>query len=226
MSVPVIWLNILESNKKLLFLKINSIDSRINLVNNLVNKENVRSKLYKEVRIDSDKKVYKHLLLLVEKYCQIEHKKSNWTSKETKYLTDFKWQSCNICCTPKIYKCKSIQEAIVLANDNYIKSYQPDDLKGRSIISGPESPTQRLSCIIETLLKPIVSHLITYIKDDWEFIKSLPIFLTFDSDMYSCDIEILQYCYLEYNFNTYRTWSRGNRILDYEETRSYFTTFY
>ena len=30
MSVPKIWLNILESNEKLLFFKINSIDSRIN----------------------------------------------------------------------------------------------------------------------------------------------------------------------------------------------------
>ena len=92
---------------------------------------------------------------------------------------------------PKIHKCKSIQEAIVLANDDYIEIYQPDDLKGRPIISGPESPTQRLSCIIETLLKPIVPHLITYIKDDWEFIQFLPRSLTFDSDMYSCDIESL-----------------------------------
>ena len=41
------------------------------------------------------------------------------------------------------------------------------------------------------LLKPIVPHLITYIKGDWEFIKFLPRSLTFDSDMYSCDIESL-----------------------------------
>ena len=87
--------------------------------------------------------------MLVEKY------KSNLTSKEIKYLTDFKWQSSNIYCTPKIHKCKSIQEAIVLANDDYIEIYQPDDLKGRPIISGPEIPTQRLSCITETLLKPL-----------------------------------------------------------------------
>ena len=67
---------------------------------------------------------------------------------------------------PKIYKCKSIQEVIVLANDDYIEIYQPDDLKERQIISGPESPTQRLICIVELLLKPIVPHLITYIKND------------------------------------------------------------
>ena len=91
----------------------------------------------------------------------------------------------------KIHKCKSIQEDTVLANDDYIKIYQPGDLKGRPIISGPESPTQRLSCITETSLKPIVPHLITYIKDDWEFIKFLPRSLIFDSNMYSCDIESL-----------------------------------
>ena len=145
----------------------------------LVNKEHLHSKVYKEVPLDSDKP------LLVEKY------KSNLTSKEIKYLTDFKWQSSNIYCTPKIHKCKSIQEAIVLANDDYIEIYQPDDLRGRPIISGPESPTQCLSCIIETLLKPIVPLLITYRKDDWEFIQFLPRSLTFDSNMYFCDIESL-----------------------------------
>ena len=60
-----------------------------------------------------------------------------------------------------------------------------------TIISGLESPTQRFSCIIELLLKPIAPHLITHIKDDWEFIKCLRRSLTFDSDMYSCDIESL-----------------------------------
>ena len=50
-----------------------------------------------------------------------------------------------IYCTPKIHKFKSIQEAIVLVNDNYIEIYQPDDLKGRPITWLPESPTQRHS---------------------------------------------------------------------------------
>ena len=75
----------------------------------------------------------------------------------------FNWyKSSNIYCTPKIHKSKSIQEAIVLANDYYIEIYQPDDLKGRPVISRSESPTQCLNCIIETLLKSIIPHLITY----------------------------------------------------------------
>ena len=48
-----------------------------------------------------------------------------------------------------------------------------------------------LSCIIETLLKPVFAHSITYIRDDWELIEFLPRSLTFDNDMYSCDIENL-----------------------------------
>ena len=51
----------------------------------LFSKEHLYSKVYNEVPLDSDKKNYKQLFLLVEKF------KSNLTSKETKYLTDFKW---------------------------------------------------------------------------------------------------------------------------------------
>ena len=50
----------------------------------LLNKEHLHSKVYKEVLLDLDKTVYKQLLLLVEKY------KSNFTSNEIKYLTEFK----------------------------------------------------------------------------------------------------------------------------------------
>ena len=35
-----------------------------------------------------------------------------------------------------------------------------------SIISGPESPNRRLSCLIEYLLKQIVPCLTTYVKVD------------------------------------------------------------
>ena len=38
----------------------------------------------------------------------------------------------------------------------------PDNLKGRLISGDPESPTQRLSNLIEILLKPLVPTLKTY----------------------------------------------------------------
>ena len=74
--------------------------------------------------------------------------------------------------------------SIALSTDDYIEVFEPEDLKARPIISGPESPTQRLSCLIENLLKPVVSCLITYVKDDWDS-------LNFDSVHYSCGIESL-----------------------------------
>ena len=43
------------------------------------------------------------------------------------------------------------------------------DPKARSIMSGPESPTEPLSRLVENLLKPIVPCLTTYVKDDWDF---------------------------------------------------------
>ena len=84
---------------------------------------------------------------------------------------------------------QSNQKAIALSADDYVEVFQPEDLKARPIISGPEIPTQRLSCLIENLLKPIVSCLTTYLKDDWDFLRALPSSSNFDSVLYSCDIE-------------------------------------
>ena len=86
---------------------------------------------------------------LVEKY------RSSLTKKDVDCLTNFKWQSSNTYCTLKVHKCKSIQEVITLSTDDNIEVFQSEDLKQRPIISGPESSTQRLSCLIENLLKPV-----------------------------------------------------------------------
>ena len=121
----------------------------------------------------------------------VKKDRSNLTKKEVDYLTNFKWQSSNNYCTPKVHKCKRIQEAIAFSPDDYIEVFQPEDLKTRPIISGPESPTKRLSCLIENLLKPIVPGLTTYVKYDWDFLRFLSRSLIFDSVLHSCDIERL-----------------------------------
>ena len=48
----------------------------------------------------------------------------------------------------------------------------------RPISGGPESPTQRLSNLIEILLKSLVPTLATYTKDDWGFLWKLPTKIT------------------------------------------------
>ena len=50
----------------------------------------------------------------------------------------------------------------------------PEDLKGRPIVGGPNSPTNGISGFLEKILTPIVSCLKAYIKDDWGFIRKLP----------------------------------------------------
>ena len=102
------------------------------------------------------------------------------------------WKTLELYCTIKTHKCKSIQEAI-LQNDseNNINVLKPNNLKGRPIVAGPDSPLQALSCLIEKKLKPIVLCLATYIKDDWHFIKQVLRTLNYEGTLYACDTESL-----------------------------------
>ena len=105
----------------------------------------LNSNVYQEP-LDSDKKGFQKLKSLLEKY------RSNLTKREVDYLINFKRQSSNIYCTTKVHKFKTIRDAIALLIDDYIEVFQPEDLKARPIISGPESTTQLLSCLRENLL--------------------------------------------------------------------------
>ena len=64
----------------------------------------------------------------------------------------------------------------------------PDNLKGRPIVAGPASPTQRLSEFLDTLLKPIVPTLSTYVKDDWDFIRKIPREFHTSTSLFSYDV--------------------------------------
>ena len=64
----------------------------------------------------------------------------------------------------------------------------PEDLKGRSIAGGPNSPIQGVSDPLDKLLTPIVSYLKTYIKDDWDFHRKLPSHVDYPCVLASCDV--------------------------------------
>ena len=72
-------------------------------------------------------------------------------------------------------------------NSEYIQHHCPEDSKGGPIYGGPESPTQRLSNLIEILLKTLVPTLKTSIKDGWDFLRKFPTKISFHSIMHSCD---------------------------------------
>ena len=64
----------------------------------------------------------------------------------------------------------------------------PEDLKGRPIIAGPCSPTSRLSELLENILSPLVKHLQSFIKDDWDFLRKHPREFNLQCNLYSFDI--------------------------------------
>ena len=149
-------------------------------------KEHLLSNVYKEVSTDSDKKVFKNLKKHTKKYESILRK------KEIDCLINFKFTSSQFYCLPKVHKSEIIKNVINTEDSEYIKVHYPDDLKERPISGGPESPTQRLTNLIEILLKPLVPTLETYVKADYlQRLRKLPTKIPFDSTMYSCDISSL-----------------------------------
>ena len=148
----------------------------------LVLNDHLQSDTYKEVDANSDEKVMKDLKELIRK-----HEKC-LTEKEKKYITDFDWKSSNLYVQPKIHKSKEIIDAMKCSNSLYIHLKTPEDLKGRAIVGGPQSPTQHLSELLEKLLSPLVPHLKSYVKDDWHFLRKFPRQLDPNCKLYSCDV--------------------------------------
>ena len=67
----------------------------------------------------------------------------------------------------------------------------PSDLKGRPINGDVKSVTQGLSKLIEKVLKPLVSQLKTFIKDEFDFIRKIPQKVRNDVYPISCDVTSL-----------------------------------
>ena len=146
-------------------------------------KEHLLSNVYKEVSIDSDKKVFKNLKERAKKI-QIYI-----NEKEIDHLINFKFTSSQFHCIPKVIdKIPDNENAINTEGSEHIQVHCPDNLKGRPISGGPEIPTRQLSNLNEILLKPLISTLKTYIKNDCDFLRKLPTKMPFDSTMYSYDI--------------------------------------
>ena len=149
----------------------------------LVMQDHLNGNDYKETAINQDELVMKNIKTFVKKYKDI------LTSKEQDFITNFAWKSSNFYVLPKIHKSKEIINTITKSNDEYIEMSPPHNLKGRPIVAGPVSPTQRLSEFLDTLLKPFVSTLSTYVKDDWDFLRKLPYEpLEKESRLYSYDV--------------------------------------
>ena len=151
----------------------------------LVLEGHLNSNAYEKIPIGEDKVVVQNLRKLVNRH------KDSLTDKEQQFITDFEWKTSNFYVLPKIHKSKEIIGKISSSNQEFVEMSPPTDLKGRPIVAGPVSPTQRLSEFIDTLIKPIVSHLNTYIKDDWDFLRKIPYEFSNTVSLYSYDITSL-----------------------------------
>ena len=151
----------------------------------LVLQGHLESDTYEKVSNNEDNNVMKNLKKLVQKH------QNALTKKEQDFLTDFQWKTSNMYVLPKIHKSKIILDKIASSNQDFIQMSPPDDLKGRPIIAGPISPTQRLSEFLDVILQPIVTTLKTYIKDDWDFLSKLPRESDSPCSLYSYDVTSL-----------------------------------
>ena len=148
----------------------------------MVLKDHLNTSTYKIVSRFSDNRVMRKLQELTKKHSKCLHE------SEIKYINNKHWRSSNIYVTPKVHKCKEIIDIATSSNEEYIHVPCPRNLKGRPIIAGPESPTQRLSELIEKILSPLVPLLRSFVKDDWDFINRLPRTTDFECELYSIDI--------------------------------------
>ena len=72
---------------------------------------------------------------------------------------------------PKIHKFKVIEATIHSQNTEVVVVREPPDLKFRPTVGRPNCPTRRLSYILDTLLKPYLKHIKSYIQDSTDFLN-------------------------------------------------------
>ena len=118
----------------------------------------------------------------------VEKYKDMLTESEGKYLTDFEWRTSNLYGLPKVHKSKMIKEK---ATATVINVTQPTDLKFRPIVGGPNCPTNRLSNLVDILLKPFVSKVNSHIADTKDFLRNLPDNIDEECELVTFDITSL-----------------------------------
>ena len=96
---------------------------------------------------------------------------NSFLKQEIDYLTNFQQESCNFYGLPKIHKSKIITKAIEEQGSEYISCFQPKDLKRRPIVAGHICLTKRLSNFVDIFVKPLLSKIKSYGKDDFDFLK-------------------------------------------------------
>ena len=123
---------------------------------------------YKEADEGADSRTRKLIHQLIE-----QHGKG-LMDEEIDYLCNFEHSTSYFYGLPKIHKCDEINSAINEQQSDYIHILKPQTLTFRPIVGGPNSATQRLSHLLDLILKPLCNEVPSFIRDDLDFLETLP----------------------------------------------------
>ena len=137
---------------------------------------------YKHIHKNADNETKKMIDKLIEEHGQILMK------EEIDYLVNFQYGQSFFYGLPKLHKSESISQAISEQRSEYICLSCPGDLKFRPIVGGPQSVTQRLSHFIDIILKPLCNAVPSFIRDDFDFLQSLPETVSEGSKLLTFDV--------------------------------------
>ena len=105
---------------------------------------------YKKLGSCIDSKIKSDLLKFLRKY------KMCFTEPEWKFLHDKHDKVSNFFGLTKSYKSTIIESSINTQNLEMTEMFEPNDLKLRPIVDGPDCLTRKLSQLIDILLKPFL----------------------------------------------------------------------
>ena len=151
----------------------------------LVLQGHLHTSTYEQAETDANKTVYKKLTQLCKKH------QNCLTINERKVILKEDWSESQFYVLPKIHKCKRILDHIAQQQQEYTVIPFPDELKGRPINGDVNSVTQGLSKLMDKILKPLVPHLRTFIKDEFDFLRKFPRKIATDSRIICCDVTSL-----------------------------------
>ena len=110
--------------------------------------------------------------LKIKKFASKYYTSGMLTLKERKYITNFNFTTANFYGNPKIHKSETIKAAVNSMNGPYIH-IETDDITFRGITGCPNSPTSKLSELLNVLLKPFISKIKSHVKDTTDFLNKL-----------------------------------------------------
>ena len=114
---------------------------------------------YKRLDSNIGMKIHKNLKKLLHKYNKC------LTESEQKFLGE------NLSKLVIFMACLKVIEAVIHSqNTGVVEVQKPSNLKLRPIVGGSSCSTRRLSYFLDTLLKPCLKHIKSYIRDSVDFL--------------------------------------------------------